>query len=152
MNNHLLRRRTWLNSLCVLWILIPTMVRADDEAPIQRKPIGVINVGGLDRALSDLGGVFESADRAEVSDLIGGYLAKVNDLKGVNRTKPFGIMFFLDSTDLPPSVKGVQYFPVDNLDDVLSSLGKVSLKPSKTEGKADHYELKTPGPTLHAVV
>lgn len=114
------------------------------EKPIPegpQSPILVVNIASLERVLTDVDYMFKVAERQDMMDLVTGFIAnQIGDLKGLNRTKPFGVMLFL-SPGLPPTPTPIAYVPVDGIDELLEIVGKGPIKPHKVDGKIDHYEL-----------
>ena len=129
-----------------------SVIATADEPPARPQPIAVVNVASMERVLNDIDGVFELAERSEISDLIGGFLGRVHDLKGVDRKRPFGVMVFLDGASIPPRPLVVSYIPVDNIDDLIATVGQGPVKPEPVPGKANRYRLKTPGPMISVAV
>lgn len=109
-----------------------------------QSPILVINFASLERVLTDVDYMFQAAERPDMMNLVTGFIAnQIGDLKGLDRTKPFGVMLFL-APGLPPTPTPVLYFPVEGVDDLLKVLETNSIrkvKASRIEGKQDHYEI-----------
>src|SRR5688572_9017627 len=86
----------------------------DPEPTLQPRPkpvpIVIVNVASAQRVLSDVTWTFEAAKRPDMLDLVDGFLERIGDLKGVERTKPLGVMLFLPQT-LPPQPIPVGFFP-----------------------------------------
>lgn len=82
---------------------------ADEEPP--PVPFAVVNAGSVERVLSEVQYVFDVAERPELMEMINGVLQTIKNLEGVDRTKPFGALFFLDA-GLPPTPFPVMYIPV----------------------------------------
>jgi len=129
---------------------LPAAVRAqdnaaDDPADTTDKsaavPLVIINVASIDRLLGDVKYLFEVAGQPEINQTIDNGLAGVNNLKGVDRKKPLGVMIFL-APGFPPSPIPVGYVPVANIDELTQTIGgggATTLKP--VDGEADRYEL-----------
>ncbi len=85
------------------------------------EPVAVIAGASLDRLLQDADYVFASAGAEQVTQLIQGFLANLNDLQGMDRTRPMGAYLFLrplEHKDPQP----VLFFPVANVDDLIGSV------------------------------
>lgn len=76
-------------------------------------PFAVVNAASVDRILTDVQYVFDLIERPELIDLVDGALGNIKNLDGMDRTKPFGAMFFLDS-GFPPTPFPVMYLPVED--------------------------------------
>lgn len=112
-------------------------------------PIVIVNVASAQRVLSDVTWTFETAKRPDMLDLVGGFLSRIGDLKGVERTKPLGVMLFLPQT-LPPQPIPVGFFPVASLQDLLKMLEDGPFTVRKLDA-SDRYELQgRGGNTIHA--
>jgi hypothetical protein len=122
----------------------PATPAQSTEKPVPegpQSPILVVNIASLERVLTDVDYMFKTAERPDMMDLVTGFIAnQVGDLKGLNRTKPFGVMLFL-APGLPPTPTPIAYVPVDGIDELLEIVGKGPIKPRKVDGKVDHYEL-----------
>jgi hypothetical protein len=120
------------------------IARAGDTT---RQPIAVVSVAGVDRVLEDLDYVFESVGRKDQATFIKGFLVNLNDLKGIDRTRPLGALVYL-----PPRLEGepdvVGFIPVSRIGDLQVTLrisNQISLEHVSGE---DRYELRTPDTTL----
>lgn len=106
--------RLWLlTALLVAGLGSPSLVVLADEIEDEPPPIpfAVINAASVERVLTEVQYVFDVAERPELMEMIEGLLSTIKDLEGVDRTKPFGAMFFLDA-GLPPTPFPVMYVPV----------------------------------------
>ncbi len=128
---------------------------ASKEKPIPegpQLPILIVNFAGIDRVLTDLDYMFQTADRPDMMNLVTGFMANtIGDLKGMNRQKPFGVMLFL-APGLPPTPTPVVYVPVDGIDDLIKVIEAGPVKPRKVDGKEGHYELPTQGQKTYCVL
>ena len=126
----------------------PSAVRAqDDEADDTDRsaavPLVIINVASVDRLLGDVKYLFETAGQSQINEMIDGGLSTVNNLKGVDRKKPLGVMIFL-APGFPPRPIPVGYLPVESIDELTQTIGggTTSLKP--VDGEENRYELVGP--------
>jgi hypothetical protein len=105
-------------------------------------PLVVVSIASVERLLKQADVAFESAGRVELSETIGTALEGVNDLKGLDRNKPLGLLVYLQG--ITPQV--VAFAPVENLDDLLKT---VELGPVTTKKVADdRIEIAGPQRTL----
>src|SRR5690606_30116430 len=114
-------------------------------------PLAIINFAGVDRLLQDADYIFALADRPEISDLLRGFTAQVDDFKGLRRDKPFGLFIFT-AEGLVPTPIPVGYLPVDNIDDFLQTVQIGPFEAQKIIGEEDRYEIFAPGQKLEARV
>ena len=114
--------------------------KAEEETVKTLQPILVVNVASLNRSLNDIASMFFVSDRPDLvawmDELLGEY---ANSLRGVEGTKPFGVMVFLRTDVLPPQPSLVAYIPVDNESEFIDT---ISLGPGTITKRSDHvYEL-----------
>ncbi len=114
------------------------------EPPV---PLAVVNFASLDRLLSDTAYVINAGGRPELMDWLGEGLAALQNLDGVDRTRPFGALLFL-GTSLPPSPKPVAYIPVEDRQKLLKTLGMNNTLWKKSGTVEDRYST-VDGPDLH---
>jgi hypothetical protein len=102
--------------------LIATTLFAADKANEVEYPLVVLNFASVQRLRDNAGLMFDTADRVDVVTKFDEWIVKEwNDAKGVDRTRPLGIMFYLSPAILGPPV-GYSYLPVTNLDEALTTL------------------------------
>lgn len=110
------------------------------EQPAKNLPIAVVNVASAKRLLQEVEATFKHAGKPQIYDVLKSFLGNVDDLKGMDREKPFGVMLFLGS-GLPPSIAPVGYVPVKNIRELLKSLANGPFTSKKIAGKQGRYEL-----------
>jgi hypothetical protein len=127
------------------WLLLVGLHPAwGQETPVEEElpppvPFAVINAASVDRLMTDAEYVFEAAERPELMDWLNGMLGTIGDLKGVDRSRPFGAYLFLD-TGLPPVPFPVVYVPVSDEQQFLQTLSLRGVV-WKASGTADNrYE------------
>ncbi|MEZ6064215.1 MAG: hypothetical protein R3B90_00570 [Planctomycetaceae bacterium] len=140
--------RTALTSAAALLALLLATagtVRADDaleEEAEPATPLVVVTVGNIDKSLKDIAWMFESIGRPDMMDVLGGLLQTAGDLKGVDRTRPFGQIIFLDTSALPPQPAFIGFVPISNAEDALKTLALSPLKPQPVQGRNDLFEAR----------
>lgn len=107
----------------------------------QAIPLAVLCVSGFECWLGNMDYLFGSIEREELSDYVGGKLANVNDLKGFDKDKPFGMLIFL-RPGLLPQPYPVTFVPVKHLADAIGTLSSNQWRVKKTDDT--HYELLGP--------
>ena len=121
------RPRPWmliallLGALLVPWVGLFADDETTDEDVPPPLPFAVVNASSVDRLLTDVQYVFDLVERPELMDLVTDLLGNIKNLEGMDRTKPFGAMFFLDS-GLPPTPFPVMYLPVEDEQKLLNTL------------------------------
>jgi hypothetical protein len=138
-----------LTAAAVLFAFVSTAAAAQRQAaqPAEKKqgevaevPIVVINAASADRLLNDVQDVFKAAGKPEVYTALKGFLGNYGDLKGIDRSKPFGLMLFLE-TGIPPSVTPVGYLPVAKLPELLRTIATGPFTTKRVAGKTNFYEI-----------
>jgi hypothetical protein len=120
----------------------PAFAQEPEEPLPSDPPVMVLSAASFERLMAGMDLAFDSAGRPEMSDTVGGMLAKANDLKGFHRDRPVGLMIFLNG--LVPDVVG--FVPVTQIDDLIKT---VELGPVKPVKKSDtRYEITGPRGTL----
>lgn len=112
-------------------------VRKVREPDVDR-PLLIVNVASVERLLNQAVFAFEEGGRPELAETLGAGLAKINDLKGIDRRQSMGVMVFL-SKGIVPVPENVAYVPVKNIDELLKTL---EIGPLTTKKVGDNqYEI-----------
>ncbi|QDT53201.1 hypothetical protein Pan44_12170 [Caulifigura coniformis] len=143
----MLRRIVLSTCVCVGLAIFALDARAQDAAapPVETAPpvpFAVLNIASVERLLKDTEFMFRSIDRPDVYDFYMSILAgNANDLKGVDRTKPVGVMMFLEP-GLPPRPMPVLYMPASSADEFIktAALGRMDFE----KVGENRYEVKMP--------
>lgn len=140
-----LRRKLALSGLAVGMSAVlgfASAVNADEKPiPVEvARPLVLINLASLDRAIARMEYVFNSIDRADMIDTIKGQLTRIRDLKGIDRTRPAGMMIFLQE-GLIPTPLPVAFLPVDNIGELIQTAALAQMKITKSADKDDWYEM-----------
>lgn len=141
--------------LAVLAVLRAAGTSAQETTPAEPKappiPFASINCAGADRVLSDTEFLFQIIERPDMFDVIKSLIGeKAGDLKGLDRTKPFGVMMFLEP-GFPPRPMPIAYIPTSDIDDLMETIAKTDFQTEKVPGSEKRYTLQGPGPKQHAV-
>jgi hypothetical protein len=142
-------RRTWVLLIAGLIAAgVPSFARAQDDTDTDDTtdksaavPVIIVNAASIDRLLGDVKYLFEVAGQAGINESIDSGLSGINDLKGVDRTKPLGMMIFL-APGFPPRPIPVGYVPVASVKELTETIGGregAQLKP--VDGEENRYEL-----------
>ncbi|MBI1348214.1 hypothetical protein GC163_18220 [bacterium] len=111
-----------------------------EEAGIEY-PLQVIHCSGVDRVQGKADALFAAAERPELSDVLQNFLDEtLRGMKGVDRTRPFGMMLYL-KPGLTPGIAAVTYFPVESLDEFVQFLAGKSGVSKSVSSKNDRYEI-----------
>lgn len=105
-------------------------------------PLIVVNVAGVEKLVGGANSVLELAGRQDLNDSLNEFLGRAGDLKGVDRTRSFGLMLCLNETNLMrPFV--ITYVPIDDLDALMDTIGLAPVAITKSEGRDDRFEIET---------
>ena len=127
----------WTGAILLL-ALTPLATRA---AEIEY-PFAVVNIASVERLRTNAGAMFESAERLDMSERVDQWIGKdLKEIKGMDRTKPFGMMLYLGAEMFSPPL-GIGYFPVSNLEDALATISTENAAVTPVEGKPDRYVLR----------
>ncbi|RLS59004.1 MAG: hypothetical protein DWH91_01360 [Planctomycetota bacterium] len=119
-------------------------------APPVREPAAVAYLSSLDELLGDVSYVLETGGQPELLPVVTGFLANLNDLKGIDRTRPVGVYLYVpvdfSGSNKQPDIVG--FVSVTSIED-LKQTAHLSNQISLVDGKAaNRYELTTPEKTL----
>lgn len=116
---------------------------SEEEPPPPPVPFAVINAASVDRLMEDAEYVAEASGRPELMDWLAGGLSYISDLDGVDRTRPFGALFYLDA-GLPPIPFPVMYVPVEDERRLLDTMSIRGTQWTKSGTSDSHYEMVDP--------
>ncbi len=158
MSNHFLRRLKIISlcGFCAVMLLqvAPAFAQTKDSAKTEAKsvdqqaaiPLAVLCAAGVERWMSNVDYLFAAVKREELSDFVGGQMSKLNDLKGLDKDKPFGVLIFL-RPGLIPQPYPVAFAPVKNLSDLIGTASGGPFTVKKIDDT--HFELVTDTNTIH---
>jgi hypothetical protein len=117
-------------------------VQADEVelAPEIARPLLIVNLASVDRAMERMEYIFQSVDRPDLIDTVKGFLTRARDLKGLDRKRPMGLMVFLQEGLIPIPLP-VGYVPVEDFNELISTAALAQMKITKSAEKDDMYEL-----------
>ncbi|MFN0197597.1 MAG: hypothetical protein ACKVT0_12710 [Planctomycetaceae bacterium] len=126
-----------------MWFGVSLAAFADDVPQGVDRPLVTWGVASLERVQNAVQQVLVAAERPELSSVMNDVLARVGDLKGWDRTRPFGAMVMLNPGIAPEPVV-VGFAPIDNWETVLAnaSTGIIQVRTSKEH--ADRYDIILP--------
>ena len=123
---------------------------AEEEEPVSQ-PLLIVCVASADQVLDDVFEMFKTAGKPQMINVIKGLLGNVDDFKGMDRKKPFGMMLYIE-TGLPPTPSPIGFIPVKNINDLMKTIanGPFTLKPVKD--KKNRYEVVGRGPSVQVLL
>lgn len=116
--------------------------RAAEESNSIDYPLVVLNAASVDRLQESARFMFETAEHPEMVDVVERWtVSTLKELKGVDRTRPFGMMLYLRSGFVGTPI-GITYVPITNLDDALATLAYGVGTVSPVEGKRNYNDIR----------
>ena len=138
------KRRAATSLLLVIAVVagLGRSVKADeDDIPAEvARPLILINLASVDRAIERMDYIFSSIDRKDLADTVLSRLTKFRDLKGLDRKRPAGLMIFLQEGLIPKPLP-VAYIPITNIGELIQTAATINLKVVKSADKDDWYEI-----------
>ncbi|MAG92899.1 MAG: hypothetical protein CMJ48_04030 [Planctomycetaceae bacterium] len=129
----------------------PRLLAQDEEEtdPVEKQkteaPLVIVNVAGVERILQDVDYTFASVDRDDVTTILNNLIENVaNNLEGIDRKKPLGLMIYL-SDAFPPTPVVVAYVPVSEMSDLEKTLAKINGTLAPVDGQESLYKLSGVG-------
>ena len=135
--------------------LVPSVLAQADAEEKETKekvqlPLVIVNAASLERLLGEVNFIFELAEHPEISELIAGTLeSNVRDFKGVERTKPAGVMIYL-AAGLAPRPEPVGFIPINNMDEFVQTVSEGPLNMTPVAEAEDLYEIAGPRGSVFA--
>ena len=121
------------------WLLPFNSFAADTEIDY---PLVVINAASMQRLLDNAGLMFESAERADMTDVVDKWTVDtLKETKGLDRLRPFGMMLYLNTESFIRPL-GISYLPVTDLEEALQTLAYGTGTISQVDGKSDRHEIR----------
>lgn len=124
-------------------LLFPFAGRAADPIAIDMDyPLGVINVASFQRLRDNAQVMFEAAERPDMVDRVDQWIVNtLKETKGIDRSKPFGMMIYLHPEIFRPPLF-IPYLPVTNLDEALDTLAYGIGTVSPVEGQPNRFNIQ----------
>jgi hypothetical protein len=105
-------------------------------------PLVVINAASVNRLQDSARTMFEAAERPDMVEVVQRWTANtLKELKGFDRTRPFGMMLYLRSGFIGAPI-GISYVPITNLDDALETLAYGTGTVSPVDGKGKYNDIR----------
>lgn len=144
----------WLVAMVSLIAIPSTSFAQLEEEEIETPkpiPIGMAMFSSVERGFAELDYIFESIEHPELSDLVSVNLANFGDLEGVDRERPFGVVFFLKpgtGFNIFPTPAFAGFLPCENFEDLLTTFGKTGLQVAKMPEYEYRYSMLGPFQTF----
>lgn len=115
---------------------------ADDRSNSIDYPLVVLNAASVQRLQDNARFMFETGERPDMVDVVDRWtVSTLKELKGIDRTRPFGLMLYL-----PPGFVGaplgISYIPITNLDDALETLAYGIGVLTPVDGKKGYNDIR----------
>lgn len=123
------------------WSWSSTSLAQEETSSEVDYPLVLINSASVQRLRDNAGFMFQAAQQQNKVDGLDPWMeSTLKDLKGIDRTKPFGMMLYL-APGLVGAPVGISYIPVTNLDDALTTLAYGSGTITPVEGKSGRHQI-----------
>lgn len=117
-----LRGIACLCAVSAVMAFAPVARAADEESNSIDYPLVVINSASVQRLRDNAGVMFEAAERPDMVDTVDKWMVTtLKELKGIDRTRPFGLMMYLPAGFVGAPI-GISYIPITNADDAMQTL------------------------------
>lgn len=139
------------------WLALVAMVVAGWSPAVgraeERAPAAVLTIASIDRVLIDVDALLAAGGVPEYGQIVRGFIAGLNDLRGIDRTRPLGGMLFIDPANASAEPDALIFLPVSDIDElriVVNETGN-SLEPTDQPGEfalrlgRDHLRLRLDG-------
>lgn len=157
--------RSWFLSLFVLMILFQRIpVLSAQEVPEKsedsgisllregHRPLVTVTFSGADRFVEEAEYLFDAAGQPKAFGVAKDWLeSTLNNLNGFDRSKPFGLMFFLPAI-FPPIPEVVAFVPVESIDEATKLVEKAPVVIKKSSADENRYEIIGPNQTLQMLL
>lgn len=121
--------------------ITPSVKAADDSTTIDY-PLIVVNAAGVDRLQNSAKFMFETAERPDMVDVVQKWTVQtLKEMKGIDRTRPFGMMLYLRSGFVGTPI-GISYIPVTNAEEALETLAYGVATVTPVDGKRNYNEIR----------
>jgi hypothetical protein len=145
-----------LRRLLLTCLVIPVLagnLRAETPKTT-REPVAVAYLASIDRVLDDIDYIVTAGGQPEVSQMVRGFITNLNNLEGIDRTKPMGAYAFvpivLGNGKKDPDVVG--FIPVTDVETLRKTAHLSNVLSLEPTDKPNRYEFKTPEKTLFVLV
>ncbi|MFG0335937.1 MAG: hypothetical protein ACF8TS_21475 [Maioricimonas sp. JB049] len=119
-----------------------TAIRADDgdAATPNNMPLAIATVRSVDGLVADIEAVTEQIGRPGFGQIVRGFLVGVNDLKGIDRSRPAGMMLFAP-TDPDGEPRPMLFIPVTSIEEVQQTLAGLGVARLTATDSPDSHTL-----------
>lgn len=119
-----------------------------------REPVAVAYLAAVDGVLDDIDYIVTTGGQPQLSQMVKGFLANLNNLEGIDRTKPMGAFAFLpidlSGQNKDPEIVG--FIPVTDVEALLKTAHLSNILSLEPTDKPNRYEFKTPEKTLFVLI
>jgi len=138
--------------LCVALCLFSVSVVS--AAPPAREPVAVAYLSSLDGVLDDVDYIVTTGGQPQLSQMVRGFLTNLNNLEGIDRSKPIGAYAYLP-LDLSGGKKDpdiIAFIPVTDIEALKKTAHLSNVLSLEPTDKPNRYEFKTPEKTFSVLV
>lgn len=147
-----------LHRLLLICLVIPALTGSlfaeTPKAKPAREPVAVAYLSSIDDVLDDIDYIVTAGGQPELSQMVKGFLTNLNNLEGIDRTKPAGAYAFfpldLGGGKKDPDVVG--FIPVTDIEALKKTAHLSNVLSLEPTDKPNRFEFKTPEKTLFVLV
>jgi len=115
---------------------------SDDTSTAIDYPLVVVNAASVQRLRENARFMFEAAEHPEMVAAVDKWTdSTLKELKGIDRTRPFGMMLYLPASFVGSPV-GISYVPITDLDDALLTLAYGTGTVTAVDGKKGYNNIR----------
>lgn len=141
---------------CLVWIclVIPSLASQLLAETPRREPVAVAYLSSIDDVLDDVDYITTCGGQPQLSQMVRGFITNLNNLEGIDRTKPVGAYAFFPS-DLGSGKKDpdiVGFIPVTDLESLKKTAHLSNVLSLEPTDQPNRFEFKTPEKTLAVLI
>ena len=137
--------------ICLVITSLASQLRAET---LRREPVAVAYLSSIDGVLDDVDYITTCGSQPELSQMVRGFITNLNNLEGIDRTKPMGAFVFfpsdLGSGNKDPDIVG--FIPVTDIEALKKTAHLSNVLSLEPTDKTDRFEFKTPEKTLAVLI
>ena len=141
-------------SLCLFLAVSIHTASGVFAAPPPREPVAVAYLSSIDGVLDDIDYIVSAGGQPQLSQMVQGFVANLNNLEGIDRTKPVGVYAFfpvdLGGGKKDPDIIG--FIPVTDIEALKKTAHLSNVLSLEATDKPNRYEFKTPEKTFAVLI
>ncbi len=143
-----------LRCIVLICLLVPGLASQLRAETPRREPVAVAYLSSIDGVLDDVDYITTCGSQPELSQMVRGFITNLNNLEGIDRTKPMGAYAFFPS-DLGSGKKDpdiVGFIPVTDVEALKKTAHLSNVLSLEPTDQPNRFEFKTPEKTLAVLI